>query len=104
MKNTVAECIRRYIEIHYDGGLIGISDLAEYCGQSEGDIYVELLELSQSGEIEIIKRFFCPEGHSIISSNLPFCEDCNFSYSNLYITTIILIQPLKHSSMMTSLP
>jgi hypothetical protein len=103
MKNTVAECIRRYIKTQYSGGLIGISDLAEYCDQSEGDIYVELLSLDQLGEIKIIKRFFCPEGHSITSS-LPFCEDCNFSYSNLYITTIILIQPLKHPSMTASSP
>ena len=31
MKAKTSNCVRGYIEYRYHGGLIGISDLAEYC-------------------------------------------------------------------------
>ncbi|MGK7931561.1 MAG: hypothetical protein AB4041_09025, partial [Microcystaceae cyanobacterium] len=47
--------IKSYIEEKYSGnGLIGISDLAEYCDTIEGEIYVNLLALKKQGEIDII--------------------------------------------------
>jgi|GEM_PF-3937746 hypothetical protein len=49
--STVASCIishiEKYIQDKYSGGLIGISDLAKYCNEIEGKVYVALLELEK---------------------------------------------------------
>jgi hypothetical protein len=97
MKSSTTECIQHYIESYYTGGYIGISDLADYCKKSEGEIYMSLISLQQMGDIEIIKRFFCPQEHIIDISDVPYCNDCDYRYSNLYITTVIYVHPLTHN-------
>jgi len=92
--NTVL-CIKQYIREKYSGGLIGISDLAEYCKELEGNIYVNLLQLKKEGEINIVKRYFCPETHRIQNDLVPYCSDCDYEYSEAYVTTLIYIQPIK---------
>jgi hypothetical protein len=94
MSSSTAKCIQDYIENKHYGGLISISDLADYCTKSEGAIYRDLISLKQSGAIEIVKRYFCPEGHSISVEDLPHCQECDFNYSDLYISTMVYIKPL----------
>jgi hypothetical protein len=88
-------CIKKYIKENFFGGLIGISDLAEYCKQSEGKIYVSLSKLEKQGEIQIIKRYFCPETHQIQNDSLPYCHECDYEYSEAYITTVVYVLPIK---------
>jgi hypothetical protein len=88
-------CIENYIAREYLGGLIGLSDLADYCGKSEAEIYVEMISLKEDGCIEIVKRYFCPEGHLLTQESIPYCEECDYLYSSLYIATLIYIQPLS---------
>jgi len=94
MSTDSIQCIKQYIEQRYQGGLIGISDLAEYCEMLEGKIYKALVELQKQEDIKIIKRYFCPEGHPISLDDLPYCSDCDYPYSEDFITTIIYIKPL----------
>lgn len=99
MNSTTIQCIKRYIREKYSGGgLIGISDLSDYCQEIEGDVYVNLLELKKQGEIEIVKRYFCPETHRIPNDLVPYCPECDYEYSEGYITVVILIQPVKVNS------
>lgn len=98
MNTSIIECIRKYIREEYSHqGLIGISDLAEYCHNIEGEIYVNLLELKKQGEVDIIIRYFCPETHQISSDQVPYCQECDYEYSYEYITTKIYIKPIKLS-------
>lgn len=91
-----SECIRRYINTEYrQGGLIGISVLATYCETSEGKIIVALAELENNQEVEVIKRYFCPETHFIFLDKVPYCQICDYNYSENFITTKIYIKPLK---------
>jgi hypothetical protein len=94
MNTDSMHCIKQYIEQRYEGGLIGISDLAEYCGVLEGKIYKALIQLDKQENIKIVKRYFCPEGHQILLDDLPYCSDCNYPYSQDFITTIIYVKPL----------
>lgn len=90
------ECIRRHINTEYrQGGLIGLSTLAEYCQTSEGKIIPALIDLQSKGEVKIIKRYFCPEAHFISSDQAPYCQVCDYNYSENFITTVIYVQPLK---------
>lgn len=96
MATIFTECIKQYINTEYrQGGLIGISDLAEYCKTSEGKIIVALIELERAGEIEIIKRYFCPEAHFIPASNITYCQICDYDYSEDLITASIYVKPLN---------
>ena len=96
MTTNFTECIRQYINAEYrKGGLIGISDLAEYCKASEGKIIVALTYLESIGEVEIIERYFCPEAHFIPAGNIPYCQICSYNYSEDFITTSIYVKPLK---------
>lgn len=96
MATNFLECIRRHINTEYrQGGLIGLSALAEYCQTSEGKIIVALIDLQSKGEVKIIKRYFCPEAHFIPPDKALYCEECNYNYSEDFITTVIYVQPLK---------
>lgn len=95
MKENTVQCIKKYIREEYRGGLIGISDLAEYCSELEGDIYLGLLELKKQNKIEIIKRYFCPETHRIPNNAVPYCPDCDYKYSEAYITIAVFVEPIK---------
>lgn len=95
MSITAKECIHTYFQEKYKGsGLIGISLLAEYCHEIEGLILVALAEMKERNEVEIIERYFCPEGHVIEKGSLPFCSQCNAEYSYNYIILKIFVQPL----------
>lgn len=96
MKTNQGDCIKSYIRDRYSGhGLIGISDLAQYCHTIEGEIYVSLLDLQKQGEIKIITRYFCPEGHLLSHDEVPYCHECDYKYSYDYITELIYVEPLK---------
>ena len=45
MEVRSTECIREYIEHFYQGGLIGISDMSDYCHIIEGELYKTLLDM-----------------------------------------------------------
>lgn len=95
-RNVRIQCLKKYIRDEYSGnGLIGISDLAKYCNKLEGDIYVDLLELKKQGEIKIIKIYFCPETHCIPNDLVPYCPECDYEYSEAYITIAIFVEPIK---------
>lgn len=94
MEAETSKCIREYIDHQYRGGVIGISTLAEYCHVSEGKLYTVLFVMQKHGEIEIIKRYFCPEGHPLpISNEKSFCEECDYLYPNEQIDIKVYIQP-----------
>lgn len=94
MEAETSKCIREYIKHQYSGGLIGISTLAEYCRVSEGKLYITLFVMQKHGEVEIIKRYFCPEGHPLpISNEESFCEECDYLYPNEQIDIKVYIQP-----------
>jgi hypothetical protein len=97
MSQHIIQCIQNYIAVNYSGGLIGISDLAEYCNKSEGDIYVGLISLEKKGDIEVVRRYFCPQGHLIEKYQVPYCESCDYAYSHLYIVQCIYVKPLNFS-------
>jgi hypothetical protein len=96
MKSKNRNCIRDYIEKHYQGGLIGISDLSDYCRVMEGELYITLLDMQSNQELKIIKRYFCPEFHqlSLINDKKTYCEICDLNYSNNQIDIAVYIEPL----------
>lgn len=99
MEPRTANCVRKYIEGHYQGGLIGISDIADYCHVIEGELYKTFLDLQASGELEVIKRYFCPEFHRVDPGNTTtYCESCEFTYPNSQLEVAIYIQPLEIKS------
>jgi hypothetical protein len=99
METRTTNCIREYVKHFYQGGLIGISDVAEYCHVIEGELYKSLLILETNGELKVIKRYFCPEFHQISSieagSNKSHCQLCQFFYPNNQLEVAIYIQPLR---------
>lgn len=99
MKTGINNCVREYIERCYQGGLIGISDVADYCHIIEGELYKTLLDLQSSGELKVVKRYFCPEFHLVDpGKQKTYCESCEFTYPNSQIEAAIYIQPLKNKS------
>jgi DNA polymerase II large subunit len=97
-KANTSNCVREYIEHHYQGGLIGISDLAEYCGVLEGELYKILFQMQSENELTIIKRYFCPEFHRIkenLNNHESYCEECDYIYSNEQLEVAVYIEPLK---------
>jgi hypothetical protein len=88
-------CIKEYIDTQYrGGGLIGISDLAEYCKLQEGLIYVSLIQMQNQGIIEVVKRYHCPVAHVIATRQYPYCSECDYSYADDLITSLIYVKPL----------
>lgn len=99
METRTANCIRKYIEGCYQGGLIGISDIADYCHVIEGELYKTLLDLQSSGELKVVKRYFCPEFHQVNPrKQTAYCESCEFAYPNSQLEVAIYIQPLESKS------
>lgn len=93
MLDQIKECVNKYIETKYQGGLIGISDLANFCKQPEWSIYLYLKELEGQREIEIVTRYFCPESHRIPNDRIPHCPICDLQYSNADIIVAVYINP-----------
>lgn len=94
METRTASCIREYIDTFYRGGLIGISDIADYCKKIEGEVYVSLIQLQSSGKLQVIKRYFCPEFHPINPSDRELnCESCALNYSNNQLEIAIYVKP-----------
>ncbi len=94
----ISVLVREYIEHKYHGGLIGISDLAEYCGVLEGELYRILVQMQSENELKIITRYFCPEFHWIkpnVNDHQSYCEECDFKYPNEQLEVAVYIQPLK---------
>lgn len=94
MEPRAANCIREYIKKFDRGQLIGISEIADYCKIIEGEIYVSLVHLQSSGEVKVIKRYFCPDFHQInLCEKESYCESCDLNYSNNQLEVAIYIQP-----------
>jgi hypothetical protein len=93
MSKDIIKCIRRYIEDRYQGGLIGISDLADYCTESEGNILIGLIELEKRMELKIITRYFCPETHRMQNETIPYCLSCNLKYPGELIYALTYCEP-----------
>lgn len=94
MEAETSKCIRKYFEHQYRGGVIGISTLAEHCHVSEGKLYKTLFVMQKHGELEIIKRYFCPEGHRLkLKNEKSFCDECDYMYPNEQIDILVYIQP-----------
>lgn len=92
-------CIKAYINsTYYAGGLIGISELSDFCNVREGQLYAGLSHLNKSEIINIIKRYSCPEFHEVDSSevceNSFFCHECDLNYSKSDLILEIYIDPL----------
>lgn len=97
-ETEISNLVREYIEHKYNGGLIGISDLAEYCSVLEGELYKILFQMQSENELKIIKRYFCPEFHRItenLNDHKSYCEDCDYIYPNEQLEVAVYIQPLK---------
>lgn len=92
-----SHCVREYIEHNYRGGLIGISDLADYCHVIEGELYKTLFDMQSQGELKIIKRYFCPEFHkvSVNDSSKSYCQECDLVYLNEQLEVAVYIKPLS---------
>jgi hypothetical protein len=96
MSNPTAQCIRKYIKEKYiGGGLIGISDLANFCQKPEGVIFVALTELEDENEVRIITRYFCPDTHYIPKDSVPYCPTCGLKYPKAFIHALVFAEPLK---------
>jgi hypothetical protein len=94
MEAKTSICVREYIDRFYRGGLIGISDLADYCQIMEGEIYITLLDMQSNGELRVIKRYFCPEFHPIqVEEQYSYCQDCEFNYPNDQIEVAVYVCP-----------
>jgi hypothetical protein len=98
MNNDIIQCIKKYSQENYRGGLIGISDLAKYCNESEGMIFKGLVKLEKSKEFRIITRHFCPETHIMSNESTPYCESCNLRYSNELVNILVYCQPISSIS------
>lgn len=92
-------CLKRYLESDsFRGGLVGISELSNFCGVKQSNLYKDLVELQRIGEIQIVERYWCPESHSVsrpdINDNSVFCEECNLKYSSNDLIIEFYIYPL----------
>ncbi len=94
MFTQTKDCINQYINNEYKGGLIGISNLSEFCHQPIWMIYLALKELESQGKIKIETRYFCAESHRIPNDVIPFCPTCELRYSNADIVTVVYVKPL----------
>lgn len=91
--SLILDQIREYILQRKDhGGLIGISDIAEYCKQPVGSILLNLIELKSLGEVEIIKRHYCPEYHLFSEEEIPYCSECEITYGQGFIVTEVYVK------------
>ncbi len=95
MSNQTQKCIEEYIKTRHQGGLIGISNLTEFCNQPVWEIYSVIKKLESQGKVKIITRYFCPEIHRIPNESVPFCPTCDLRYSDEDIVTAIYINPVK---------
>lgn len=99
MTNSNLECINKYIENQYKGGLIGISTLVDFCQQPMWKIYPAIKELESQGKLQIVTRYFCPESHPIPHESVPFCPTCDLRYSEADIVTAIYISPIESQNL-----
>lgn len=63
MVDPILNGINQYIENQYKDGLTGISTLADFCKQPIWKIYLAIKKLEAQRKLEIVPRYFCPEGH-----------------------------------------
>jgi hypothetical protein len=100
MDAKTSNCVREYVKCIYQGGLIGISDMAIYCHILEGELFNTLLSMQSDGELKVIKRYFCPEFHQIdIADKKSHCQSCEFTYPNEQLEVAIYVEPLKSETL-----
>ena len=88
------DCIRKFIEDNYKGGVVKVSDVSSECGFSEGKIIKALSEMEKLGEVKIEERYSCPNFHYMRESDLPFCLDCDEEYPVELINVYFYFKPL----------
>jgi hypothetical protein len=88
MSNNTVEGIRKYINKVYSGELIGISNLADYCHESEGSIMKSLVKLEMIREIIIVTKYFCPDAHLMEDGRI-YCSACDQKYSQEMIYSLV---------------
>jgi hypothetical protein len=101
MSNSAVEGIRKYIKEIYPGGLIGISDLADYCHESEGIIMKSLVKLEMTREIRIVTKYFCPEAHSMEEGST-YCSACDQKYPQEMIHSLVYCEPITINRQMAT--
>lgn len=70
--------------------LIGISELAEYLGQREGQVFVWLCQME---DVAVYKIYVCPKGHQL-SQDLGRCPRCDRVVSEQEIHSLIFARIL----------
>lgn len=75
------------------GQLVGISDLAEHVKQREGEVFVALLKLQESGEVAIYRVYVCPQKHQL-SQDLNSCPVCNRAIPEEEIRSLIFARAI----------
>jgi hypothetical protein len=99
MNIHIMDCIREFIREEYiGGGVIRVSDVSRYCNCIEGTLIKNLVELEKLGELEIEKRYFCPEFHYIRDHELPACSECGCEYPEELINVYFYFKPLTVST------
>jgi hypothetical protein len=88
------DCIRKFIEDNYKGGVVKVSDVSKEYGFSEGQIIKALSVLEKLGEVRIEKRYSCPEFHYMRAGDLPFCTECDDEYPVELINVYFYFKPL----------
>ena len=95
MNTQIIQCIRKYIQERYiGGGVIKVSDVSKYCECSDGIILKGLVKLEELGEVEIEKRYSCPNFHYMRKHEFPFCSECNEEYPEELINVYFYFKPL----------
>jgi hypothetical protein len=94
MNPNVVDCIKKYIEDEYKGGLVKVSDLSIYCGHSQGIMLRNLSLLEEAGEVRIEKRYSCPDFHYMRDSEFPYCSECDDEYPEELINVYFYFKPL----------
>jgi hypothetical protein len=98
MNTNIMDCIRKYIEDEYKGGLVKVSDLSNYCNQSQGKLLRELALLEQIGEVKVERRYSCPYFHYMRNEELPHCSECDDEYPEELINVYFYFKPLVRSA------
>jgi hypothetical protein len=101
MSNSAVEGIRKYIKEIHPGGLIGISDLADYCNESEGSIMKSLVKLEMTREIRIVTKYFCPEAHSM-EERSTYCSACDQKYLKEVMHSLVCCEPISMNRLLST--
>jgi hypothetical protein len=99
-ENDLKNTILKYLQIH-ENKLIGISSIAKHCNKIKGEIYSLLYTLQREGRVNIIKKYLCPNNHSIEYSDIKtdkfYCQKCDRYKSNELLNIAIYVELKKQT-------